>query len=281
MFMFKTSTIFKSTFVFSLLMLLLPALSFSQDTDQEAKEVLEKWQKNYEASIQDIEDFVMVKEDHTIYYKKKVDEEGHPYFKTRTESDVTGNAKSTSTASRSDLFYKGFRSEAKNKAVYKGKEEVDGHPVHVVYIDKLEGIMETPGPDNALRDISLYIEPEDWVVRQMEYSAPFTGQEGQVREVHPVIRNRDFRDVKGMMIPYETKTTISGMAMTEEERQEAKRSVKEVEEQLEEMPEEQRKMAEQMMGDRLKEAKQALEEDQIERVREVKEVRVNTGMEDF
>jgi arginine utilization protein RocB len=158
---------------------------------------------------------------------------------------------------------------------------VNGHPVHVVYIDKLEGVMETSGPDDALRDIYLHIDPEDWVVRQMEYSAPFTDEEGQVREVHPVIRNRDFRDVKGMMIPYETATTISGLAMTEEERQEAKRFIKEVEEQLEEMPEQQRKMAKQMMGDRLKEAKQALKENQIERVREVKEVRVNTGMEDF
>ncbi|MBS3808423.1 MAG: hypothetical protein KGY60_13035 [Bacteroidales bacterium] len=279
--MFKTSTIFKSTFVFSLLMLLLPALSLSQDADPEAKKILEQWQENYEASIQDIEDFVMVKENHTIYNKKKTDDEGHPYFKTRTESDATGNAKSTSTVSRSGLFDRGFRSEAKNKAIYKGKEEVNGHPVHVVYIDKLEGIMETPEPDNALRDIYLYIDPEDWVVRQMEYSVPFTDGEGQVREVHPVIRNRDFRDVKGMMIPYETKVTISGLAMTEEERQEAKKSVKEVEEQLEEMPEQQRKMAEQMMGERMKEARQALKEDQMERVREVKEVRVNTGMEDF
>jgi hypothetical protein len=64
----------------------------------------------------------MVKGDHTIYYKKKVDDGGHPYFKTRTESDVTGNAKSTSTVSRSDLFYKGFRSGAKKKLFIRAKK---------------------------------------------------------------------------------------------------------------------------------------------------------------
>lgn len=279
--MIKKLTTLTPTLTFLFLAFFVSAVSFAQDSDKEAAEIIKKWRKNYEESIQQVEDFIIVKESNTICYKKAFDDNGRPYFKTRVESEGKGGLNSTSTVSESDILSEEVYASAKEKAIYEGSEQINGQKVHVLYIDKLESVIDGSQIEGPIEDIRLYVDPEDWVVRQMHYTVEFTDEEGKVREVDPLIRNRDFRNKKGMMIPYETKTTVTGLQMTEEERQEAEKSLKEVEAKLEDMPEQQRKMVEQMMSDKLEQAKQALEDDQVEMVKRVKEVKVNTGMEDF
>ncbi|MFO7844524.1 MAG: hypothetical protein R6V16_12005 [Bacteroidales bacterium] len=194
--------------------------------DQKAVEILESMQERFEQSIEDIDDYIMEKEDHTIYYKKATTENGSPYFKTKTKGDYESES-----AANKDL-YSQFSSQAKEKATYEGTDEVDGNEVHVIYIDQMKTESFSPGRDteNTIKDIYLYIDSDKLVIRKMEYTTKSQVEVGEVREISLVINNRDFRNVEGMLIPYETATVAN---------------------------------------------------DSYEKVSKVKEIKVNTGMEDF
>lgn len=276
--MLKKAKIFTGLLVFLFVNLLLSTNTYGQDGDPKAVELLETLQERYEESIEGIDDFIIVMDNQTIYNKKAYDNR-RPYFKTRTETEDMGEAESTSTVTDTDLFSK--VPAVKEKASYEGTEEINGHEVHVIYVDKLEGLHDLPHTEYELEDLKLYIDTDKWVLRQMEYTAEFTTENGESRKVTPVIQHKDFRNVEGMMIAYETNSIIKGLELSEEERQEAREGIEEYEKKLEEMPEMQREMAERMMGDQIEEFKKMLEEDQFETVRVVEEVKVNTGMEDF
>lgn len=250
-----------------------------QSGDTKAKEILETMQERYEESIKGIDDFITVKEDQTTYHIKAWDN-GRPYFKVRTEVERMDKAHSSANVSERDLFSDTFQ-KAKQRATYEGADEIDGNRVHVLYVDKLEDVIVAPESEGTIEDVWLYVDTEMWVLRQMRYAVEFTTDDGVTREVAPVIEFRDYRDVEGMMIAYETATIVRGLALTDEERREAEQMIEEAEKQLEAMPEAQRHLVEQMMGDKVAEFRKMLEEDQYEAVTRVKEVKVNTGLEDF
>ncbi len=255
--------------------LLLTTTAFSQEGDPEALEVLEKWKENYEESIEGIDDYVMEKEDHIIYYKKAYDN-GRPYFKSRIKNKNTQETKSAPGITDADLFSELY-SDVKEKAVYKGTDEIDGHKVHVLYIEELRGILDDENPQ-TYKDVYLRIDPEKWVLREAQSRGDFEYQ-GETRQVDQVMQNREFRNFKGMQIPYETVTIIRGLALTEEERKEARETLDKIDQKMENMPESQRKMAEQMMGSKVEKYRNMLEKDTFEKVSRVQEVRVNTGLE--
>ena len=242
--------------------------------DEKAVEVLEDMQERYEESLENIEDYVMEKENHTIFYKKAHTEDGQPYFKTKSKGK--GMKYSGSNSVNEDL-YSQFTSQAKEKAEYKGTDVVEGNEVHVVYVDEMEveeNLDEDPKTENVFKDLYLYIDSDKLIVRKIKYTMEFSSS-GVVREISPIIENRDFRNVKGMLIPYETSTTIEGLAMNEKERQQVKEGLKK----FEQMPEDQKEMARQMMGNKIKKYRRMLEKDRYEKVSKVEEIRVNTGME--
>ncbi len=170
--------------------------------DQKAVEILESMQERYEQSIEDIDDYIMEEEDQTIYYKKAYTEDGRPYFKTKTKGD-------DESAANKDL-YSQF-SQAKEKATYEGKDKVDGNEVHVIYIDQMEIGSFDPNKDakNTIEDVFLYVDSDKLVDRKMEYTMKSQIDGGEVREMSLVVKNRDYRNVEGMLIPYETVTVVN------------------------------------------------------------------------
>ena len=245
--------------------------------DQKAVETLESMQERYEQSIEDIDDYIMEKNDHTIYYKKATTDDGRPYFKTKTKGEYREELESASGANN-DL-YSQFSSQAKEKATYRGTDEVDDNEVHVIYIDQMEteGFNLEKNTENTFKDIFLYIDSDKLVIRKMEYTVESIVQGGEVREIFPVIKNSDFRNVQGMLIPYKTVTVVEGLTLSEEERKQAKKGLKE----FEEMPEAPKEMAKNMMGDKIEKYRKMIENNRYEKVSKVKEIKVNTGMDDF
>ncbi len=243
--------------------------------DPEVREILETWQRHYEASIEHVDDYVMVRDEQTVYYKKAYDN-GRPYFESRVKDAEDQELTSGSNLTDAEVFSR-VHDAVLEKGVYKGTNEVNGHHVHVIYIDRVDDIVEEPWAPETFEDVYLRIDPDKWVIREIEYKA-HVEHEGEERIINQLIQMRDYRDVKGMQISYETAIIIRGLALTEEERREAEEGIAEFEQELEEMPEAQRRMVEQMMGDRLDEFKSMLEDDVFETVSRVQEVRVNTGM---
>jgi len=243
--------------------------------DQKAVEILESMQKRYEQSTKDVEDYILDKGNHTIFYKKAYTEDGRPYFKSKFKGDMESDS-----ATNLDR-YSQFSSQAKEKATYEGTDEVDGNDVHVIYIDQMEveGINVNRDREATVEDIYLYVDSDKLVVRKMEYTtkSQIKGEKGS--KMSPVFKNRDFRNVEGMLIPFETTTVVKGLSLSEEEREEVEEGLKDFEEKLDEMPESQRAMMEEMAGDKIEKYRNMIEEDQYKQVSQVKNVEVNTGME--
>ncbi len=259
------------------LMMLLIAIP-AYGSDQQALEVLEEWKQEYEASIEGIDDYVVERENQTVYYKKAYDN-GRPYFKSRVEGYDEEDLESTSNLSDADLFSDVYES-VREQAEYRGTEELNGFQVHVIYVEEMEEeLFGEHGPQN-LRDIYLRIDPDKWVLREIEYTMDFE-YEDELRELTMAMNPRDYRAVEGMQVSYETRIVARGLALTEEERRDAEERMEEFEQQLEDMPEERRQMVEQMAGDRIEQARSMLEDDHIEMINRVESVRVNTGMEEF
>lgn len=247
--------------------------------DQKAVKILESMQERFEASIEDIDDYIMEKGNHTVYHKKAYTEDGRPYFKTKSKGAYKQTTESASTTNK-DLYSK-FFPKAKEKATYKGTDKVGGNQVHVIYMDQMEveGFNADRDTEDTVEDISLYIDSDKLVVRKMEYTVQSKIKGGEAREISPVIKNRDFKNVKGMLIPYETSTIVKGLNLTEEEREEVEKGLSDFEEKLEEMPESQREMVKEMAGGKIKKYRKMIEEDQYKQVSQVKNIEINTGME--
>ncbi|MCF8363068.1 MAG: hypothetical protein K9G70_10645 [Prolixibacteraceae bacterium] len=268
------------TLLFITIIALLSNTANSQN--QKAVKILESMQERYEQSIKDIDDYILEKGDHTTFNKKAYTEDGRPYFKTKTKGEYTNDRESAPAANK-NLYSQLTR--AKEKANYKGTDEVDGNEVHVIYIDQMEieGLNPDKETDNTMEDIFLYIDSDKLVARKMEYTMKSEIKSGEVREISLDITNRDFRNVNGMQIPYKTTTVAKGLTLTDEERKKAKKGLKDFEEKMEEMPQSQREMIEEMAGDEIEKYRKMIEKDQYEKVSQVKNIEVNTGMkmEDF
>jgi hypothetical protein len=276
--MIKTSNmIIKIVITLSVALL---ANNFVQSQSQNAKaaKILDTFRERYEASIKGIEDFVVVSEFHTTYYKKAMDDNGRPYFKSRSEFQI--NKEDEADYDSYNIFSPEKYDEIKRNASYHGKTIIDGHNVHVIQIENPEVMMDEFDDDEYIediRDFRLYIDPGDWVIRKMEFDVQMETDDGEMRDGELQVTESDFRNVKGMMVAYKSKVTYSGLALTDEQRREAEEGLKEMEKEMEEMPEAQREM----MGDQMGKFRKMIEKDQIEFVSVVEEVKINTGLEDF
>lgn len=267
-----------NTLLFTLVFTLVATFAAAQGGDPKVKEIIQSWQDHYEASIENINDYVVVMDHQTVYYKKAWDN-GRPYFKSRVKERDQQELESGSNLTDAEVFSRVYEAVMQD-GEYKGTDELNGHRVHVIYVKKAENIVDEPWAPHKFEDVYLRIDPETWVLRELEYKVHIE-YEGEDRIINQAFQQRDFRDVEGMQYPYETAVIIRGLALTEEERREAKEGIEQFERELENMPDAQRQMLEQMAGDRLEQFKQMLEDDLYETVNRVREVRVNTGMEDF
>jgi len=245
---------------------------FSQK-DEKAAEIVETMQEEYVKSIEGVDDYIIYKENHTIYYKKAY-EEGKPYFKTKTVSQTPGGMTSVIST---DLFSQTY-SYFKNNSIHKGVEKMNGNKVHVLYAEDVK--FQTPQGEESVEYVQVYIDLNNKVTRKIKY--PFEMEkDGQKREVTSIMKYRDFREIEGMLIPYETVRIYKGLTLTKEEQREAEKSLEEFDKKMENMPESRRKMIENMMGDKIAKYRKMIKENKIKEIEKVRKVEVNTDMQDF
>lgn len=274
-------------FVYSLLTILLftSKAAFSQYNDPRAAEMLEQIRAHYERSIRAIDDYKIVTGNFTTHYHKEYDN-GRPYFVSKVETDSFWGSISamgmhtTSPMVDLDFFSPGVFEHLLMHSRYMGMERIDDLNTHVIFIDDMRVLMEAfDDMDEPIGSLSLFFDDEHWVLRKMKFSAMAEIEEGDVRQIEPVMRMKDYRNIDGLMIPFRTTISVHGLSdyLSDAEREEAMAALEELEQELEQMPAEQRNMLEQMMGGQLDQLRQMLADDMIEFVIEVKEVLVNVG----
>lgn len=242
---------------------------------QSAEKILMTALEKYERRMEGIENYTIVQE--TMGFETSITFE-------RTEVDgrtvfVPAGQAAGAGAGMSN-FYRMYPKMAE-RAELEGEASVDGEQCHVLVVD-LSGL--DIDQEMALGDrgdfvpkkSKLYVDTDDHLIRKMEMEGEITA-DGETRPMTAVAVLSDYREVQGMLHPFQVHMTTTGLAagMSEEDAEEARKSLEEMEKNLEEMDAAQRAMVERMMGPQMEKLQKMLETGRFEITVITKEVRVN------
>ena len=246
---------------------------------QSAQEVLETALERHEQRMEGVQNYTVVQAvmgfESTTYFER-VEREGHAFFVPRQQmgSEAAQRAPENPYAALEELAA---------RATLAGTEQVDGEACHVVEVTDLEGTefqqsMGTEGefdPETA----TFLVDTDDYLVRGMRLAGTTSAQGGQPTDFSFDARFTDYREVKGMVHPFRVQVSVEGVGggMTPEQREEARQSLQQMRQQMENMSEQQRQMMERMMGDQMERIEQMLASGAMDFSVEVKELRVNEG----
>ncbi len=243
---------------------------------QSAAEVFESALERYEASVEGIDRYTTVQEvmgmEVALTFEKQV-VDGHPVFV------PVGQAEGSDFSSAIQYF-----PQMAERARMEGREEVGGEPCYVVTIDDFTGLdfgqMAAAGQEGEFtpREGTFFIDTDSYLMRKMALEGDVE-TDGEVSSLEVEAHMQDWRQVEGMWHPFlVTVRTLGAIpGMSEEDMEEARQAMAEMEEQLAEMPASQRAMAERMMGGQMERLQEMLESGTFEMTIVTKEVRVNEG----
>lgn len=272
-----------------LLLALLPGLARAQMT---AADVLYEVYQASEAQFEDVETYIvtttmegsMTLFDSMKVYARKVETDDGTTFETETEAfgGMAAMASQAGTHSSSPApnlagvnrkMYDLFR----DTAGYEGTETVNGQRTHVVTIDDATPLYQAmqpdaPGADRMqARNARLYVDADAWVLLKMEMDVT-VGDGGESRTMHTITEMQDYRQVGPMHYPFRIVSRTSS-PLSAAERQELEERRKQMEAQLQQLPEAQRKQLEGMLN-----LSAGMGGDEIEVVMVTKDVQVNVPL---
>lgn len=248
---------------------------------QSAGEVIDRMLEAYEARTEGIDDYTLVQRFmgfETVSYFVKEMEEGRPVFRLQESTAGDMEMDDAGPGTLDEIYAIG--DEFKENAEYVGQETVGGNTVHVLEISDLEntGFGQSIAQDSEFRPVSgrIYLDAETYVPRRMVFDGELTNPDG-THQVTSTMDLEDYREHEGMLVAHRTVMTVEGLGAAIDE--EARAQFEQMEEELANMPPEQRRMVESMMSEQLEQFRAMMAGDDEPMVVEVEvqEVRVNAG----
>lgn len=244
---------------------------------QSASDVLETAMNRYAERVAGVENYTVVQEamgfTATSYYVKKM-VDGRPFFELQSQygegEPETGPGE----------FYNEF-GKLVDRASSEGTATVDGHECHVVTVDDFSGLDFGGDEEDQQfkpRKGTFYLDSDDYVLRKMVMEGDMDDGD-QMRPVTMEALFQDYQEVESMLHPFRTTLTIHGMqgAVSEEELQQARQALEEMEKRLDEMPESQRSMMESMLKSQMEQLRNIVDSGQMQITMQVKDLKVNAG----
>jgi hypothetical protein len=247
---------------------------------QSPKEIFDNMLAEYERRIANVDNYTVVQEmmgvEAVMYYEKEI-ENGRPLMRLR-QNRVAGM---TSDSDDEDTFAEMYKMvpELVAHATYAGRDEVDGHAVHVIEVEDLDQIdfgQEMGDEDFTPQHGTFFIDTELWIPRRMMFAGEAETADGP-RTVTSTIDLLDYREIDGMLHPFATSITVEGIGAVVDP--EMRAQYEEMKKQLAELPEAQRAMAERMMKGQMEQIEQMMEggDDTMTVQTTVRELHVNQG----
>ena len=257
--------------------------SFAQEMTSE--EIIQHIVDSFEQQMKDVNDVTIISEASEgqeagrarteIEYRKKAQVNGKTIYKRReelnNEEDITiydgeyeweWHAGGEVTKNEVDFDPSAMISEELLKSMaaeYIGTEEIDGNTTYILQLkNMIDFIWLSPEEKNMVSEVNgrSWFDSEDWVIRRMEMEIRSTRG-----NMHTVTNYNDYRNMNGMLIPYQT-TTKTSLEINPEM----------IKKQLQEVPAEYRAQVEAQI-------KAQMGREEI-RITQVQEVEVNTGLSD-
>lgn len=248
---------------------------------QSAGDIVDRMLDAYEERAEGIDDYTLVQDfmgTRSVLYFEKETRDGRSVFALRGTSSAGAPMEQVDEVGVADLYAGG--PELAEHARYEGRERVDGADAHVLMVDDMTELdLElSDAADQAgfvPRTGRIYVDADRWVPVRMEFTGDVAGPEGPV-EVRSRVDLRDYREVEGFLFPWSTVVQMEGLGAAVGPEMRAR--LEEMRRRIEELPEEQRAMVQEMMRDRLAQMESMLgEDDRMTVEMAVVEVRVNEG----
>jgi hypothetical protein len=166
-------------------------------------------------------------------------------------------------------------------ARFDGTETLDGRTAFVVRADVNRTQRGEDGDEFTIKTVSLWIDTAEYVPLRSKIDG-LARSGGETRAITIEKLDRDYRRVGSLYVPYQQVMRIAGVMDAEQQAQmqQAQQQMTELEAQMQQMPESQRRMIMNTMGPQLEMMKNMASGGGIELVTDVHEVRVNAGLPD-
>ncbi len=269
------------------LVVLLATLAPPAARAQTAAQVFQTAMDRYASRMKGIESYTVVQDMmgfETTTYHSRVEGSDPPIYDTKVViagQDLSSLSPAQKEQARSPDMSELYPELAK-RASLKGSESVDGHETYVIEIDDLSGISVwqqsgEAGQSFEPKTMTMYLDKDQYVPRRVRIEGS-TDMNGKKSDITMVMNAGDYREVEGLLYPFHTTMHMEGMenAMSPEDRAQAQESLDQMEEQMKNMPEAQRKMMEKMMGGQMEKLKQMVGGGGMDMEVSVKDVKVNT-----
>ncbi len=251
------------------------ALAVGSASAQTPEEIIQRAVERYEERMAGIDNYTVVQEfmgfETELYFEKRM-VDGRPVFQL---------VESMGGAGDDDMgqMYHEFM-EVAERAQLKGKEKIGEDEVYVLYIEDFSGLDmgEDEEEDFKPKKGTFYLGTDDYLLHKVRIEGEMEGESG-TSPVTMEVLFEDYREVKGMVHPFRMVMSMTGLTagMSEEDREEARRSLEELRARMAEMPEAQRSMMEGMMKDQISKLEEMINSGTMQVTLEVKELRVNEG----
>jgi hypothetical protein len=163
-------------------------------------------------------------------------------------------------------------------ARYVKRDAIDGKAVHVVEIPDLsrarafQNARQSPDARFEPGRGTFFVDADLWVPRRMIIEGQVT-REGKTSDVTMTMDLQDYREVEGMLHPFRTMARVEGMVDPEMQAQ-----IRQMKQQMEQLPEAQRNMMEQMLQGQMGQFMKMIGDDgSVTFEGTVRELRVNAG----
>jgi hypothetical protein len=240
-------------------------LSSSDLFAQSAADILDRMISEYSSSISGVETMMIVTrmeglietdEPDTSYYRKVTLDNG-----TETMQEVSSGTDSPSADYYN--FQRNYDIIVEN-ATYEGTESIDGRTAHVLFIEDVSAFYGdmmggTQPEEGEAQSGRLYIDTNDYVLLRMSFDLQFDQEySGSVD-----INMKEYQSVNGINMPFLTEMKIEGISdqFSAEDLAEARRGMRELQEQMENASGMQRRIMERTIGPQIERFERMLEED--------------------
>lgn len=250
---------------------------------QSVADIVERMYDVYEAQAEGIDNYTLYQNTMgvaTVSYFEKQMVDGRPIFMVK-KAGAPGFALGFGGGEngQGDLFDVGPNLIEYGR--YEGREDVDGISTHVIAVDDVSklDLAGMPGPEDmefTPKSARFYIDTDRMVPVRMAFVGDAETDSGE-QEVTMTVNLREYREVESLLIPYHMYLEVQGLgAMMDDE---TRAQFEEMQQQLENMPPDQRQMMESMMGPQIEQLRQMMASggDTITMEIEVTDVRVNEG----
>lgn len=256
------------------------ALSSPEGRAQSAREIMDTALQKYRQQVEGIEAYTVTQEvmGATISHRfVKREVEGHEVFV--PAEDTAGGRLPRGWGNPYQMF-----PALSERATLQGTTSVDGHDSWILRVEDFSGLdVESMTPEGARGEfepdsITLYLDRQRHLLRGLSMDGKMADGDS-TQPVSVRARFRDYRDVEGMLHPFVMDVSVEGMqaALTPAERRAAREQLRQWEQRMEQMSEQERQMMEGMVGPQLEKFRQLLDSGTMETTIRVQSVEVERG----